>query len=249
MNYKNNPEYNSYKAYRVDWSFLPEPALLMKDWIRSNLTAAFMSASESNQTSKFISKIVYANVSKSVNRSKKLFIHIPKNSGTSISKILYGRNLPHFTIQFYRHICPDLVENNESFAVIRNPVERFVSSCKFIMSGKTDVMMVDRWTMRKFKGCVNLMDFANRLAADSKLIDNCIPFHRQSSYVYDGGKIAVNRLFNMSSHSGIKKIESFLGQKLPIINKSNASLDISASDINFIQMLYKDDMDLYESLL
>lgn len=63
-----------------------------------------------------------------------VFIHIPKNGGSAVSKIIYGRNIGHLGA---RHV------SNASalkFAFIRDPLERYISAFNFLSSRGTDFM-------------------------------------------------------------------------------------------------------------
>lgn len=244
---KNQNNIKIYKPYRINWGFLPEPGLLIKDCIRKNIVDIFMIAANNNITKPFITDIVESNVKKSVIEAKKLFIHIPKNAGTSISKVLYGRNLPHFTMEFYQKISPDIVNSVESFSVIRNPVDRFLSACNFILSGKTDVMLVDRWTMSKFRSCFTPKDFLDRLSRDPDLVGTCLPFSKQSSYINVDGKMAVDFLFSLKPEK-YNDLETYLGCKVPILNKIKSDLVISNNEIKLIENIYADDFEIFYRL-
>lgn len=64
-----------------------------------------------------------------------LFIHVPKNAGTAISQELYGCSMRHESIRYYQKHAPDVVRTMPSFALWRDPVERFLSSYDFIRNG------------------------------------------------------------------------------------------------------------------
>jgi hypothetical protein len=70
-----------------------------------------------------------------VRQSGILFIHIPKNAGTSISHALYGREIGHHPIAWYRDRFPHSLAGIPSFALIRDPVSRFVSAFLFLKDG------------------------------------------------------------------------------------------------------------------
>lgn len=57
-----------------------------------------------------------------------MFIHVPKNGGTSICDLLYGGIMMHETWRYYHHVAPALCRSLPSFAIWRDPVKRFVSA-------------------------------------------------------------------------------------------------------------------------
>ena len=67
-----------------------------------------------------------------------LFIHIPKAAGTSITDVLYGRRIGHFTLVEYRNFLgEEFIDSKFKFTVVRNPINRLYSAWKFARSGGT----------------------------------------------------------------------------------------------------------------
>ena len=70
-----------------------------------------------------------------INHEKKLiFIHIPKNAGTSIMKAIATGLDDIFmdkSIEEYKEHYQDYWKDYKKFAVIRDPIDRFISSYKF----------------------------------------------------------------------------------------------------------------------
>ena len=70
-----------------------------------------------------------------IHKYKKIFIHIPKNAGTSINKYFsneWGDKLSiqadkHATIHEMKNKFPNAYKNYDKFAVVRNPYDRMVS--------------------------------------------------------------------------------------------------------------------------
>ena len=60
-----------------------------------------------------------------------LFIHIPKTAGMSLIKSLYGREIGHTRLSFYREIPDDIYV----FSVVRNPFDRAFSAWNFLYQG------------------------------------------------------------------------------------------------------------------
>lgn len=68
-----------------------------------------------------------------INHEKKLiFIHIPKNAGTSIIKAMGVENIfIDKTIPEYKEHYKDYWEEYTKFTVVRDPIDRFISAYKF----------------------------------------------------------------------------------------------------------------------
>ena len=68
-----------------------------------------------------------------INHEKKLiFIHIPKNAGTSIIKAMGVENLfMDNTIKEYKEHYGDYWNEYKKFTVVREPIDRFISAYKF----------------------------------------------------------------------------------------------------------------------
>lgn len=63
------------------------------------------------------------------------FIHVPKNAGTSIAFTLYGEQIPHFTAKQLYMLYRSRFAVWRKFAVIRDPIDRFISSTNYLLSG------------------------------------------------------------------------------------------------------------------
>jgi hypothetical protein len=77
------------------------------------------------QKEKIIEKIGYndANSTDSI-----LFIHIPKNAGTSIAKDLGFKSTTHIKAsEIKKEYVNGFIEDRFSFAIVRNPIDRFIS--------------------------------------------------------------------------------------------------------------------------
>jgi hypothetical protein len=68
-----------------------------------------------------------------INHEKKLiFIHIPKNAGTSIIKAMGVENMyMDKTIEEYKEHYGDYWNEYKKFTVVREPIDRFISAYKF----------------------------------------------------------------------------------------------------------------------
>lgn len=71
------------------------------------------------------------------------FIHIPKNAGTSIAFELYGFQVPHLPAWTLRDYYPQQFHVWTKFAVVRDPVDRFLSSTNYLLAGGINKFGVD----------------------------------------------------------------------------------------------------------
>jgi hypothetical protein len=60
---------------------------------------------------------------------KKIFIHIPKNGGTSLAEIFLGvkDEFKHYDFAFYESLFKKNLNNYHIFTIVRNPFERILS--------------------------------------------------------------------------------------------------------------------------
>src|SRR5580658_494468 len=96
-----------------------------------------------------------------------LFIHVPKNAGTSIAAALYGRSLGHKTAHFYHTAAVDFFRDAEVFAVLRDPVERFLSAYWFIRNQGGDQVAVEAGFAKKLAGVETVDDLLDFLEANA----------------------------------------------------------------------------------
>lgn len=64
-------------------------------------------------------------------RSKSIFIHIPKTAGTSVSEALYGEQPWHHPIKLYHELDAKKCHDYFSFAFVRNPWDRLYSTYNY----------------------------------------------------------------------------------------------------------------------
>ncbi len=189
----------AYRPYPVDWRFLPESVLLLKDTIRHFIVRADNGAACSRPLRKAWLYFLGRSTATAINQAGLLFIHIPKTAGTSISQRLYRRNLPHYTARFYQDVFRDEVSGVPCFSVLRDPVKRFLSAYKFIASGGSDVILACRYQRSRLHRYLYspdaLVDF---LYANPALLRQTTSLIPQADFVLDSeNRIMIDRLFAM----------------------------------------------------
>ncbi len=241
-----------YTPYPINWAFLPEWMLLVKDTVRHFIFWVIEGAMSVGWVRSLWKMLIGRRIADSIQKADRLFIHIPKNGGTSVAKILYGRNLPHFSKSFYDSMLGDEIEGCESFAVLRDPVDRFLSAFRFMASGGTDVILVSRFEQKRLKYLHSLPQFVDFLTDEPERMAIALPFMPQTYFTMKDGEVAVDRLFAQDRNGQFpQEMVDWLGvEQVPYVNKTKAKaprLDPKLREK--IRALYADDVKLYEAVL
>jgi hypothetical protein len=244
-----------YSPYAVDWRFLPDEILLVKDFLRYHLANGSNSLARTRILSPLWVATIGSNVAKAVKNAEILFVHIPKTGGTSISRVLYRRNLPHYTARFWHGTFGRTVAGLPSFAVIRHPVERLVSAYKMAVSGGTDIVAYSRYWRARLRGLESFDTFVDHVV-ESRAQPTALPadLWEQAEYVLDArGRVMVDRLFSLDARRGLP---SELGRWLSIpadLPHLNATpplpLNVSSSARRKIGEIYQRDFQIYRHLV
>jgi hypothetical protein len=180
-----------------------------------------------------------------------LFVHIPKNAGMSVSKILYGEQLFHPTVRYYKRVAPDVVRDLPSFAIWRDPVARFVSAYRFARNGGAPDARLARAFRAQYGAFASLDDALDHVESAPSLYDTDHIFRPQFWYVADwGGRIAVDQLCLIEDLDKTVAAAGLPG--LAEIARINLSppLDgeVSPDQLRRLRKLYAIDFAIYEAL-
>lgn len=187
------------------------------------------------------------------NKRKIVFIHIPRCGGSMIEKALgiYKNDYPkvHEDILFGRkdnrelqHLTYDEVSsirdvsNYESFAIVRDPIDRFISVCNrrrsiFLESNEIS------YYIKLASYCIAENNYKNELCH----------FKPQCNFV---DKSTV--LFSFPNFKGVFEFLNLPTSLIRVDNKSPnffSKSDLSSSDLNFLYSLYKKDHLLFTKII
>jgi len=243
----------NYNPYAIDWSFLPERALILKDYIRHAVVVSSNAVAVTGPLTPIWAGTIGRWTLDAIRSAKVLFIHIPKTGGTSISACLYGRNLPHYTADFYFRVFGRSLSAYPSFSVIRHPVERVISAYKMAVSGGTDAILYDRYDLLQLRGLESLDLYVDFIFRNRKVL-SALPkaLREQVSFIEDrDGRLLVDRVFPLESATGFP-VE--LGQwlEIPHFPHLNATpprdLEMSVESVEKIAEIYRRDFEMFDAL-
>lgn len=242
-----------YRPFPVDWRFLPQPALLAKDWLRRRCAQGSNWAAVQPGLRIAWRHTIGRNTLNAVLRAKFLFIHIPKTAGTSISACLYGRNLPPYKAQFYKDAFGDKLIGIPSFAVIRHPLDRLISLYNMAVNGGTEILAYDSISTLEIRAMKSFSDFVDHIHNNRGRLSSLPAIMcDQSGFVQDNrGAVIVDRMFAMDREKGPpEELASWLGvRSLPHLNSRLSHRAIlRPGDIEKVKQIYERDFDLYRSL-
>ncbi|UMM09499.1 sulfotransferase family protein [Gluconobacter frateurii] len=178
-----------------------------------------------------------------IRKAGALFIHVPKNGGTSVCNQLYGCSMMHQTLRYYQHVTPDLCRDLPSFAIWRDPVERFVSAWAFARKGGTSTVKIHPSVNDLYKSFHTLDDAISHVESQSSPYAVDHVFRPQSWYVCQkDGTLAVDTLFPMEKISQLPDlVPAMAGQTIPHLNQNPHPQDVTAEQIRRIRRLYEQD--------
>jgi hypothetical protein len=156
--------------------------------------------------------------------ARPLFIHIPKNAGTNISKQIYGRYIGHRTAAWYLAADERMFMGKASFALCRDPYQRFISAFSFVFTGGTQDVSGSQKARRHLQGFPSILEFAEHYASlpveKIEAVDPC--FHCQYRYVIDDNQgQLVDKIFHLENVAGTSF--PFAGIEIDLTKKSNIS--------------------------
>ncbi len=192
-------------------------------------------------------------IEKEVRRRNLIFVHVPRVAGTSIAHALYGpRCTRHHSIRYYKTVAPGFWARADSFAVLRDPFDRFASAYAFVRSGGTDSCRLSDVFRRQTEHLRGVDDYLAFLEERDELSRDFV-MRSQSWFVCDlkTGAPLVKRLFLYGQDGAA--LAAYLKRhgvaKLTWLNSSRRiPLDLTARQRRRVEKIYAGDFQLLESL-
>lgn len=169
-----------------------------------------------------------------------IFVHVPKNGGTSINSAVYGQFMGHYRVCDIERFRPDLARKLPSLAVTRNPWARAFSAWNFARRGRTmsdgaQINRPERYNIAEFS---SFERFVMEWLPSRELEREDNVFRPQSHYLLNrAGAIGVRHLGAIEDASTyLPFLEEALGRKVDI-GRLN-----STSDSNRYRKSYTSEM-------
>jgi hypothetical protein len=180
-----------------------------------------------------------------------LFVHIPKAAGTSISQALYGFQVKHASIRLSRRVAGGRLARLPSFAVLRDPVDRFVSAWRYGRAGGSTLHSVADSFRALYQGFATIEQALDHVEAARTpyAVDHI--FRQQSWYVSDdAGGIGVDRLLTTKDIARLPAlIPGFPDRPVPHLNGSaTARTLLTAEQYARLRKIYAADFALWEQV-
>lgn len=207
---------------------------------------------------KKLARLNYGNIWTEIpSNATALFIHIPKCAGTSVSHVIYGKEIIHRPAYLYSLIGNTENQEIPSFAIIRNPFERFCSiffHFKHATRASSNDKAINSKLISKFDSPSELCKHLSQDKSDRITFFKQPVAKPQSYWIVYKKKLMVDKLLLMSDMPKVQEYLSKIGKKdveLPLKNKSNDVLYeplMTPELVAFVNKWYEEDVLLWEKL-
>ncbi|HBS25833.1 MAG TPA: hypothetical protein DD827_01695 [Gammaproteobacteria bacterium] len=190
-------------------------------------------------------------------KTRAIFIHVPKVAGTTIASALYGKTLGHFRA---RELCvydPQTFHDLFVFAFLRDPVERARSSYNYARSGGTAQGMVAY--RKEYSGAMfsDFETFATQWLPRQSVDSVDLIFQPQSDFLLNkDGELLANKVYCLERIEDAWKdvskncapIHAQLKNKNVNSNSTLAHKPLCAEARQALEKYYRKDLELWDTL-
>jgi hypothetical protein len=181
-----------------------------------------------------------------------IFVHVPRAAGMSVAEALGARPLSHYSMRYYRIVSPRFAAEADSFAVLRDPFERFASAYAMVRAGGAERVRLSPPFLKQTAHIRSVDDYLSWLERRPPLACDHV-MRPQSWYVCDlkTGAVLVKRLFLLETEG--EALAAYLRghgvEHLGWLNRSERlPLDLTQTQCRRIMALYACDFALIEAV-
>ncbi len=193
---------------------------------------------------------------KAISDTGLLFIHVPKSAGTSISLELYGFPIGHRCLEEWTGRYPFSSSRLHAFAVLRDPIQRFVSAFEFLKAGGMNKGDAE-FARKHLRGFDSPETLALSLVDPKKFQDISTYWHfmPQTSFIEVNGRIP--RSLKLFDFANLKPLEVWAAEKtkrsisIPDVNKKKSAQMNELHDNTaraIVEATYREDIELYRQV-
>lgn len=184
-----------------------------------------------------------------------VFIHVPKAAGSSVTEVLYGGRLGHHPATELMREDPEGWAALDKFAIVREPIARFLSAYAFAMNGGTQQGAI-RWRPEYEQQALRDANvFVRDYLARGGILEKDIVFWPQTHFVCgDSGQPATGlRLFTTAQFAAVEQFLAQQGHTAPTrLNRgqppAGLNLDLNPDTHRLLAEIYARDLEWYRPL-
>jgi hypothetical protein len=180
-----------------------------------------------------------------------LFIHVPRAAGMSIARALGAAGTRHYSARYFATIDPAWFAATPSFAVIRDPVDRFLSGYSYMRAAGAEGVHMAAVFADQTRHIDSVDAYLDYLEGKD-IFDLDFVMRPQSWFVTGAdGKVLVKNLFILGADDAALAayLKPFGAGAIPHVNRSKRQdLELTDAQRRRVEALYAADFTLIESL-